>query len=44
MRFLLLLRESLRSYIVDTFHLELIIIGIHCLGQSVSEEEDSSAC
>ena len=38
-----LLCEGLIGYLVDTVHLEQLIIDVHGLGQSVGEEQDSSA-
>ena len=43
-RLLLLLGKSLRGYIVDALHLELGMVGIHGLCQSIGKEEDGGAC
>ena len=35
--------EGLEGYVADALHLELLIAGIHGLGESVGEEEDGGA-
>ena len=41
--FLLLVGQCKSCYVVDTLHLELGVVDIHCLSESVGEEEDGGA-